>query len=596
MTLGSLLLGFLVSVSGTVASPGHGDDPVRHGDPGPFCGTDLSSGQARANLARFAADRDSGLLAAWQAAAKSSEIHDIGDRRSFNVSEGGWVAREFELRDENATYRLWIAVDDLGFVSQDEIAGLQEAMLRSTPSTSVDPASGILVNNRNLLGDMPNVDGDGLLDILMYDMKAGDGPGTVVLGYVSSTDLLVTLPDGQGNRRDVLYLDANEGSANITRLASVAAHELTHLIHFGYLDGKFEETFIMEGLAEYSMVFNGFHTRGANYLQSVAELAVPLFQWRTEPSGGGPNAWDYQRASLFFSYIGQRIGPVETGRILRAPGQGGLQGAFGVDAILKDAGLSLAAVVADFHTANRFNDRSLDPAFGYEATSRSLVSTVATRSLGSNGQLNTTLPLYGGAVEFFDFAEVDFLEFRFDTPTAVPAVQDLLRRRMRGRAVFEAYDGSRTWEDLAPTDEPFQFRGPFRTIRLVLANVTGTVDTPTSFVFDGHWTAAPAGTATDPVAAGPTDFTLGAAYPNPFAGVTNLPIRVDRPGHVRVTVYDLLGRLVSIPVDQVLTAGSREIVLDGSMWNPGTYFVLLETQSGRATRSVTVLRQGVFTP
>lgn len=590
MTPGTLLLAFLMWIPGADHTHGPADGPARHADSGPFCGTDLSSDAVRADVARFAADRASGALAAWQAASKSAEILDIGDRRSFNVSEGSWIAKQFELRDENTTYRLWIAVDDLGLVSQQEIDGLQDAMLRSTPEESVDPASGILVNNRNLLGDMPNVDGDGVLDILMYDMKAGDGPGTVVLGYVSSTDLRITSPDGVGNRRDVLYLDANEGASSITRLASVAAHELTHLIHFGYLGTKFEETFIMEGLAEYSMVFNGYTTRGFGYLQSIAELAVPLFQWRTEPSGGGPNAWDYQRASLFFSYIGQRIGPEKTGSILRGPGEGGLQGAFGVDAILKDAGLSLASVVADFHTANRFNDRSLDPAFGYEAFSRFTVSTVATRSLGSNGQLNTTLPLYGGAVEFFDFAGVDFLEFRFDTPTAVPAVQDLLRRRMRGRAVFEAYDGSRTWEDLPPIDEPYQFRGPFRTVRLVLANVTGTVDTPTSFVFDGRWTAAPAGTAVDPDAPGPTGFHLGAAYPNPFGGVTNLPVRLDRPGHVRVTVYDLLGRVVSTPVDQVLMAGSREIVLDGSMWNPGSYFVLLETPTGRATRSVTVVR------
>lgn len=585
MRFGLLLL-LLVSEPVRVAAQ---DAPLAH-EHGVFCGTDLHSDEAWQGLAAFQQARASGALEAFRAARKAAEAYDIGDRRSFNVSEAGWQPREFELRDENSAYRLWIGVADLASVTVEEITGLQEAMLRSTPSRSIDPARGILENNRIVFGQMPNVDGDGVLDILMYDMKAGDGPGTVVLGYVSSTDLSLTAPDGVGNKRDVLYLDAVEGSNNLATLSSVASHELTHLIHYNYLGTRWEDTFIMEGLAEYSMVANGYFTRGASYLQSLAELAVPLFQWRLEPGSGGPNAWDYQRASLFFSYIGERIGPERTGSILRAPAEGGSTGSFGVAAVLSAAGLSLATVVADFHTANRLNDRSLNPAFGYQSPSRASVSTNPTRTFGQAGQASASVSLYGGAVEYYSFSAVDFLEFTFDTPTSVPEVRDILRRRMRGRAVFESYDGVRTWEDVAPIDEPYQYRGPFRSVQLVLANVTGTVDTPSAYAFAAQWTAAPAGTAVDDPAIADIGFGLGANYPNPFQGATTVPFTLERSGQVRLSVYDLLGRRVASPIDRFMPGGSHEEPIRLDDLAPGAYFLVLESGASRSARAITITR------
>ena len=585
-----ILVGLLLLLLVGRPLPAAAQEAHRELDAGAFCRTDLSSAGAQANVARFATDRASGALTAWQVASKSGVVYDIGDRRAFNVIEDNWQSREFELRGENPEYRLWVALDDLGSASQEEIDGLEEAMLRSTPATSVDPASGILVNNKRLFGNLPDMDGDGILDILMYDMKAGDGPGTVVLGYVSSSDLIAASPDGTGNRRDVLYLDAVEGSANITRLASVAAHELTHLIHFGYRNGRWEETFIQEGLAEFSMVFNGFHTRGTSYLSAVSELAVPLFTWRQEPGSGGPNAWDYQRASLFFSYLAERMGVETTASILRGPTTSTALGTTGLSSILTAAGLSLATVVADFHTANRLNDRSLDPAFGYEAPSRALISTNPTRTFGPAGQTSGAVRLFGGAVEYYSFSAVDFFDFSFDTPTTVPELRASLRRRMRGRAIFESYDGVRTWEDLAPVDEPYQFRGPFRSVQLVLANVTGTVDLSSEYAFEVIWTAAPAGTAVEDPAVARTLSLLGANYPNPFSDATTVPIALDHAGPVRLSVFDLLGRRVATPIDRFMPGGSHEEPIRLGNLAPGSYFLVLETGPTRVTRTITITR------
>lgn len=82
------------------------------------------------------------------------------------------------------------------------------------------------------------------------------------------------------------------------------------------------------------------------------------------------------------------------------------------------------------------------------------------------------------------------------------------------------------------------------------------------------------------------DFSVGPAYPNPFNATTVLPIALEYPAAVKLTVYTLGGALVEERLFG-LTAGRHEVTIDGGSWSSGTYFARVETGAlSRVTRLV----------
>jgi hypothetical protein len=80
----------------------------------------------------------------------------------------------------------------------------------------------------------------------------------------------------------------------------------------------------------------------------------------------------------------------------------------------------------------------------------------------------------------------------------------------------------------------------------------------------------------------PTDYALAQNYPNPFNPVTNIRFTVPRSGHVRLAVFDLLGREVASLVDSELPAGSYTVQWDGAGVASGMY--LYRMQAGDFVR------------
>ena len=85
-------------------------------------------------------------------------------------------------------------------------------------------------------------------------------------------------------------------------------------------------------------------------------------------------------------------------------------------------------------------------------------------------------------------------------------------------------------------------------------------------------------------------------FPNPARGAVSLHFRTTATGPARLTVLDLAGRQVRSLLDTpALGAGDHAHAWDGrdatgALTSTGLYLVMLETESGKALRKVTVLR------
>lgn len=85
-------------------------------------------------------------------------------------------------------------------------------------------------------------------------------------------------------------------------------------------------------------------------------------------------------------------------------------------------------------------------------------------------------------------------------------------------------------------------------------------------------------------------FTLSQNYPNPFNPSTQIQYSVPSRQHFKITMYDVLGRLVETLVDEIKEQGSYTIT-----WNPtnlpsGVYLYRLESASYSETRKLVLLR------
>jgi enterochelin esterase-like enzyme len=84
--------------------------------------------------------------------------------------------------------------------------------------------------------------------------------------------------------------------------------------------------------------------------------------------------------------------------------------------------------------------------------------------------------------------------------------------------------------------------------------------------------------------------TLSAPAPNPTAGRAALTYTLTEPAHVRIALYDILGREVAVLVEGARPTGQHEVTVDASRLAPGLYVARLQAGSEVATRRLTVVR------
>jgi hypothetical protein len=93
----------------------------------------------------------------------------------------------------------------------------------------------------------------------------------------------------------------------------------------------------------------------------------------------------------------------------------------------------------------------------------------------------------------------------------------------------------------------------------------------------------------------PEEFALHQNYPNPFNPITTIQYDIPIEGHVKLVIYDILGREVVRLIDQAIPAGYHTTVWDskdnsGISMPGGVYFYQLQTRDYVKTFKMVLLK------
>ncbi len=88
----------------------------------------------------------------------------------------------------------------------------------------------------------------------------------------------------------------------------------------------------------------------------------------------------------------------------------------------------------------------------------------------------------------------------------------------------------------------------------------------------------------------PTEWALDQNYPNPFNPTTNIRYHIGEQSHVRLAVYDMLGRRVAVLVDEMQSSGSHLLTWDASHLASAVYLYRLQAGDHVLSRRMTLIK------
>lgn len=88
----------------------------------------------------------------------------------------------------------------------------------------------------------------------------------------------------------------------------------------------------------------------------------------------------------------------------------------------------------------------------------------------------------------------------------------------------------------------------------------------------------------------PKEFSLYQNYPNPFNPTTNIRFDVPKAGSVKITVYDLQGKMVNIIVNGHYNPGKYTLSFNGDNYSSGIYFYRIETDEFSDVRKMILVK------
>jgi len=88
----------------------------------------------------------------------------------------------------------------------------------------------------------------------------------------------------------------------------------------------------------------------------------------------------------------------------------------------------------------------------------------------------------------------------------------------------------------------------------------------------------------------PAEFKLYNNYPNPFNPFTNIRFDIPKSNHVKIIIYNTLGKEITTLVKEKLSAGSYEVDWNASDYPSGVYFYRFVTEEFTKTKKMLMIK------
>ena len=107
---------------------------------------------------------------------------------------------------------------------------------------------------------------------------------------------------------------------------------------------------------------------------------------------------------------------------------------------------------------------------------------------------------------------------------------------------------------------------------------------PWSLTIDGGW-ALDVDNSTIPEL-----FVLHNSYPNPFNPTTKIPFSIKESQHVKISIFDVNGKLVQNVSNQYFESGNHYVKFSSKKLSSSIYFIMLNHKNGIETQKITFLK------
>jgi hypothetical protein len=88
----------------------------------------------------------------------------------------------------------------------------------------------------------------------------------------------------------------------------------------------------------------------------------------------------------------------------------------------------------------------------------------------------------------------------------------------------------------------------------------------------------------------PSEYKLNQNFPNPFNPSTNISFELPKSGFVRLSVFDVSGKEISVLVSESINAGSYSVDWNASNNPSGVYFYRIETDNYTNTKRMLLIK------
>jgi hypothetical protein len=162
-----------------------------------------------------------------------------------------------------------------------------------------------------------------------------------------------------------------------------------------------------------------------------------------------------------------------------------------------------------------------------------------------------------------------------------------------GPGVYRSLDGGLTWPLVGRVPRDTTVVGGAQRAKAALVGADGSLYVATTQNgLRREWvyrTVEGVTVAAEPLAPDVPEELALSVWPNPSRGGASVAFTLAVPGAVRVSVFDVLGREVTVLVDAARAAGRHTVAFDGRALPAGVYVVRVAAAGATAAHPVTLL-------